>query len=38
VQYVNERGSIRITTLSELLQVTEETIRRDLDKLESEGN
>jgi len=37
VQLVNERGSIRVTELSELCQVTEETIRRDLDKLESEG-
>ena len=34
---VNERGSIRVTELSELCGVTEETIRRDLDKLESEG-
>ena len=37
VQLVNERGSIRVTELSELCSVTEETIRRDLDKLESEG-
>ncbi len=37
VSYVFERGSIRVTELSNLLQVTEETIRRDLDKLESEG-
>jgi DeoR family L-fucose operon activator len=37
VQLVNERGSIRVTELSELCNVTEETIRRDLDKLESEG-
>ncbi|MDF2651846.1 MAG: DeoR family transcriptional regulator, partial [Paenibacillus sp.] len=37
VQLVNERGSIRVTELSELCQVTEETIRRDLDRLESEG-
>jgi DeoR family L-fucose operon activator len=36
-QLVNERGSMRVTELSELCQVTEETIRRDLDKLESEG-
>ncbi|MGE6228880.1 DeoR/GlpR family DNA-binding transcription regulator [Paenibacillus chitinolyticus] len=34
---VNERGSIRVTELSELCGVTEETIRRDLDRLESEG-
>ncbi|KIL41620.1 DeoR faimly transcriptional regulator [Gordoniibacillus kamchatkensis] len=37
VQLVNERGSIRVSELSELCQVTEETIRRDLDRLESEG-
>ncbi len=37
VQLVNERGSIRVTDLSVLCDVTEETIRRDLDKLESEG-
>src|SRR5690554_5478548 len=37
VQLVNERGSIRVTELSELCDVTEETIRRDLDKLEIEG-
>lgn len=37
VQLVNERGSIRVTELSELCGVTEETIRKDLDKLESEG-
>lgn len=37
VQLVNERGSIRVTELSELCNVTEETIRRDLDRLETEG-
>lgn len=37
VQLVNERGSIRVTELSDLCRVTEETIRKDLDKLESEG-
>jgi DeoR family L-fucose operon activator len=37
VQLVNERGSIRVSELSEICQVTEETIRRDLDRLESEG-
>lgn len=36
-QLLNERGSIRVSELSELCQVTEETIRRDLDKLDSEG-
>ncbi|ALS28444.1 DeoR family transcriptional regulator [Paenibacillus sp. 32O-W] len=37
VQLVNERGSMRVTELSELCGVTEETIRRDLDRLEREG-
>ncbi|MFC4597882.1 DeoR/GlpR family DNA-binding transcription regulator [Cohnella hongkongensis] len=37
VSLVNERGSIRVTELSELCQVTEETIRRDLDRLERAG-
>ncbi|WP_166238651.1 DeoR/GlpR family DNA-binding transcription regulator [Paenibacillus turpanensis] len=37
VEIVNERGSIRVTELSELCGVTEETIRRDLDRLEAEG-
>lgn len=37
VQLVNERGSIRVSELSELCMVTEETIRRDLDRLEAAG-
>lgn len=37
VRLVNERGSIRVSELSELCEVTEETIRRDLDRLESAG-
>ncbi len=37
VRLINERGSIRVTELSELFGVTEETIRRDLDALESRG-
>ncbi|TDF91246.1 DeoR/GlpR family DNA-binding transcription regulator [Paenibacillus piri] len=37
IQLVNERGSIRVSELSAICEVTEETIRRDLDKLESEG-
>lgn len=37
VSLVNERGSIRVSELSELCQVTEETIRRDLDRLERAG-
>jgi DeoR family L-fucose operon activator len=34
---VNTRGSIRVTELSQLCEVTEETIRKDLDRLESES-
>lgn len=37
VGLVNERGSIRVSELSELCRVTEETIRRDLDRLELAG-
>jgi DeoR/GlpR family transcriptional regulator of sugar metabolism len=37
LRVVNERGSVRVTELSQLCRVTEETIRRDLDRLESEG-
>ncbi|TMV43808.1 DeoR/GlpR transcriptional regulator [Paenibacillus mesophilus] len=37
VQLVSERGSIRVSELSELCDVTEETIRRDLDRLEQAG-
>jgi DeoR/GlpR family transcriptional regulator of sugar metabolism len=37
VQVVNERGSVRVSQLSRLCQVTDETIRRDLDRLEEEG-
>ncbi|MEF2965722.1 DeoR/GlpR family DNA-binding transcription regulator [Paenibacillus sp. M1] len=37
VQLVNERGSVRVTELSELCSVTDETIRRDLGRLEQEG-
>lgn len=36
VEVVNERKSIRVTELSEIFSVTEETIRRDLEKLENE--
>ncbi|HEX7056288.1 MAG TPA: DeoR/GlpR family DNA-binding transcription regulator [Bacilli bacterium] len=36
-QLVKKRGSIRVSELSELCGVTEETIRRDLDKLERLG-
>ncbi|MEH7749253.1 DeoR family transcriptional regulator, partial [Neobacillus drentensis] len=34
VDLVNERLSIRVTELSKIFSVTEETIRRDLEKLE----
>lgn len=37
VELVNDRGSIRVSELSELCMVTEETIRRDLDRLEQAG-
>lgn len=37
VQLVNDNGSMRVTELSELCGVTEETIRRDLDRLETAG-
>ncbi|MCM3112794.1 DeoR/GlpR family DNA-binding transcription regulator [Lederbergia lenta] len=36
VGLVNERKSIRVTELSQIFSVTEETIRRDLEKLEGE--
>ncbi|WP_050180016.1 DeoR/GlpR family DNA-binding transcription regulator [Domibacillus robiginosus] len=37
VELVNERASIRVSELSDIFSVTEETIRRDLEKLEREG-
>ncbi len=37
VKLVNEQGSMRVTELSERCEVTEETIRRDLDRLERQG-
>jgi DeoR/GlpR family transcriptional regulator of sugar metabolism len=37
VEIVNEKGSIRVSELSPIFNVTEETIRRDLEKLENEG-
>lgn len=37
VRLVNERGSARVTELAALCRVTEETIRRDLDRLEEAG-
>ena len=37
VDLVNERSSIRVTELSNIFGVTEETIRRDLEKLEKDN-
>lgn len=37
VQLIRERGSVRVSELSDLFKVTEETIRRDLDTLEALG-
>lgn len=37
VELVNERKSIRVSELSRIFSVTEETIRRDLEKLERES-
>jgi DeoR family fructose operon transcriptional repressor len=37
VELVNNKESIRVTELSTIFSVTEETIRRDLERLESEG-
>jgi DeoR family fructose operon transcriptional repressor len=37
VELVNERTSIRVTELSKIFSVTEETIRRDLEKLEKDN-
>ncbi|MEI3606465.1 DeoR/GlpR family DNA-binding transcription regulator [Pseudogracilibacillus sp. SE30717A] len=37
IDTVNEKGSIRVTELSKMFNLTEETIRRDLEKLEQEG-
>lgn len=37
INMVIERGSIRVAELSKMFNLTEETIRRDLEKLEQEG-
>lgn len=37
VELINEKGSIRVSELSTIFKVTEETIRRDLEKLEKDG-
>lgn len=36
IELVNERKSMRVTELSKIFSITEETIRRDLEKLESQ--
>ncbi|WP_153730471.1 DeoR/GlpR family DNA-binding transcription regulator [Sporosarcina obsidiansis] len=36
-EMVDERGTIRVTELSQMLGVTDETIRRDLERLEGQG-
>ena len=36
-QMVTNEKKVLVTQLSQLFQVTEETIRRDLEKLEAEG-
>jgi DeoR/GlpR family transcriptional regulator of sugar metabolism len=36
-QMVTNEKKVQVTQLSQLFQVTEETIRRDLEKLEAEG-
>lgn len=37
LNWLTDRGSARVTELAQRFDVTEETIRRDLDKLEQEG-
>jgi DeoR family transcriptional regulator, L-fucose operon activator len=37
IQALEEKGSIRVSELSDMCGVTEETIRRDLDQLEKKG-
>lgn len=37
IQLVNSKGSMRVKELSHMFEVTEETVRRDLDILEGEG-
>ena len=37
MEKIQEEGSVRVTELSQRFDVTEETIRRDLEKLETEG-
>lgn len=37
LQLINTKGSMRVKELSQIFEVTEETVRRDLDSLEAEG-
>lgn len=37
IELVNEQKSIRVAELSQIFKITEETIRRDLEKLENRG-
>ncbi|QGP91609.1 putative HTH-type transcriptional regulator YdjF [Neomoorella glycerini] len=37
IRHLNEQGIVKVTELSNIFQVTEETIRRDLERLENEG-
>ncbi|WP_258112230.1 DeoR/GlpR family DNA-binding transcription regulator [Alicyclobacillus sp. SP_1] len=37
LQLINTKGSMRVKELSQLFDVTEETVRRDLDNLEGDG-
>ena len=38
LEFIQEDGSARVRTLSEMFSVTEPTIRQDLEKLEAEGH
>ncbi|WP_406677175.1 DeoR/GlpR family DNA-binding transcription regulator [Moorella sp. ACPs] len=37
IRHLDDQGIVKVTELSSIFQVTEETIRRDLERLESEG-
>lgn len=37
IEMLHENGTVRVSELSELMQVTEKTIREDLEKLEAKG-
>ena len=36
-QYIHEKGKVTVSELSKQWNITEETVRRDLDKLEADG-